>query len=426
MRKIFYMPLMALVMLFFGASCTSPQEEDVFDKSASERINGTISEYHKLLTSSEYGWVFENYPGGKEQNFGGFVHTLKFTDNQVVAMVDLETGTYTSTYKIIQYGGAMLSFDENNPMIHGFSEPDQQFVNGLNGDFEFIFMSHTQDEIIVKGKKYNDILRMFRLKEPAATYMEKVRKIALYHLTRAVLSVKEKGKDVDFSFQGRIFSYKNEAGEDIVVPFIFNDKGMYFYKPIEIDGKKVQELVFDEATVTFKDVNDLFSVTLLTPAPIDFENSRWRFFVKDPTQASSKIKNQYDQVYEEMKKENAPQPGQTLYLWERYMFGPARLLGQEGVGLYFWNGINPSTPGMGGYPTQYQLGFHGDATNPNLLHIKGKETALGFPYEPLIKIRDLFVDNSPYLVERTADPKIVKLTSQKDPEIWMVMERYWP
>lgn len=61
MRKIFYMPLMALVMLFFGASCTSPQEEDVFDKSASERINGTISEYHKLLTSSEYGWVFENY-----------------------------------------------------------------------------------------------------------------------------------------------------------------------------------------------------------------------------------------------------------------------------------------------------------------------------------------------------------------------------
>lgn len=416
MKKI-YIPFIAFIALFNSIGCSNSQEKDIFEKSSIVRVDEAIAHYKALLLSSEHGWIFENYPGGSTQEHGGFVYTLQFTENQVTAMLDINRERkVTTSYDIIPYGGAMLSFNENNSLIHAFTEPSTNLVDGLRGDFEFVFMSHTNDEIIVKGKKYGDDLRLIRLKEPAESYMNKLLTNENLIEGRGVQSLKIANTETNFSKAGRVISYENSAGEAVVIPFNYTDKGIHFYKAIDINGTKVQDLTYDGIN-SFKDEKGLFSLALLVPPPIDFANTRYAIRVDRANGVSEKFKEKFNEVKTQLATEI---PNLPLELWEQLVMGTHLGGSATGTGLRFFSLVDKIK--LTGFPTMFHADFYGDIDRPNLLYVKDKKSHMGQNLIPLAKFRDYFFENAPFLIEKQAN-NTIKLTSQKDASIWFVLEK---
>ena len=74
MKKLIYSLLAAVCVL---SSCVKDQEM-LFDKSATVRLNEALANAQKVLTSATNGWVMHYYPEG-DQIYGGFMHTMVFT-----------------------------------------------------------------------------------------------------------------------------------------------------------------------------------------------------------------------------------------------------------------------------------------------------------------------------------------------------------
>ncbi|NCC10884.1 MAG: DUF4302 domain-containing protein, partial [Bacteroidia bacterium] len=122
MKQISYLILGALVWL---VSACNPVQDQVFDKSASERVEVAIQSVTKTLKAAPKGWNMQLF-AGKIQPYGGYNLIVDFsTDDQVTVynpLVDNGQGV-TSLYTVKQCGGALLSFDTYNKAMHYFSDP---------------------------------------------------------------------------------------------------------------------------------------------------------------------------------------------------------------------------------------------------------------------------------------------------------------
>ena len=128
MKRILSYLLIAAVTSMSLVSCLY-QEEDLFDKSSSERMAETLVDIQKVLTGSSQGWVMYYYPNGGAgysagtQGIGGFVLTMTFTDTQVTAWNELLSGSATSIYRMTDDDGPTLSFDSFNRNLHSQHRP---------------------------------------------------------------------------------------------------------------------------------------------------------------------------------------------------------------------------------------------------------------------------------------------------------------
>ena len=80
MKKIFFYIMFAVAGLSLQ-SCLHDDDE-IFDKSAAERINEAVANAKEVLTSSQEGWVMHYY-AGREYAYGGLNLAMKFTDGKV-------------------------------------------------------------------------------------------------------------------------------------------------------------------------------------------------------------------------------------------------------------------------------------------------------------------------------------------------------
>ena len=74
--------VLLLLPAFALQSCLKDQE-DIFDSSASARVEKYLSDTQKVLQSSQYGWALENFPD-RNQSYGGYTYTLKFQGDTVI------------------------------------------------------------------------------------------------------------------------------------------------------------------------------------------------------------------------------------------------------------------------------------------------------------------------------------------------------
>ena len=170
MKKILYL---ILLLPFFSLQSCVEDEKDIFDASAAERIAAAMKEYRATLAAAENGWLLAYYPE-KNHSIGGYNMMAKFTAegnvtlSSEVATRNYEAGdTLTSQYDIISDMGPVLTFNTYNEILHHFTEPNgSSDVDGMAGDYEFVFMEVTPSKIILKGKKYDNKLVMTRLEEP--------------------------------------------------------------------------------------------------------------------------------------------------------------------------------------------------------------------------------------------------------------------
>ena len=167
MKQIISLSLLTLAV-FAGSSCTD--DDQIFDKSAAQRLNETKEVYTKRLCASPNGWAMQYYPTLQDESpFGrGFLMLCRFQDNGI-ATVAMNNSASNNAYKedsspweIITDNGPVLSFNSYNDVMHTFSKPDNissvsgdQSGRGYEGDYEFIVVDAPADAsyLMLKGKK---------------------------------------------------------------------------------------------------------------------------------------------------------------------------------------------------------------------------------------------------------------------------------
>lgn len=279
MKKILnILIILAACMSFYACS---NEEDDVFGKSSSERIEEALTETNTVLTSAKNGWLMKYYGNPSSTNYGGYNVLCKFNnDNTVTVASEMfpADASATSHYKLEQSAGVVLSFDGYNKIFHAFSDPDGSSLGissanngkGFYGDLEFRVVSATADSIVMTGKKHGARIVMTPLAENVnwADYLNSViRTENKMVFTKAVTQIGGKEMNVKYSSPNRtlVFTYSSDEGETVQdeAQYLVTPTGLDFYEPTEINGVTITGFIYNNETDTYVAVND--NNVVLTP-----------------------------------------------------------------------------------------------------------------------------------------------------------------
>ena len=248
-NKLFIYLLLALPALFLQ-SCQT-EEENVFDKSYSERMDDFLQKAQETLVASQYGWALDYYPKSN-QSYGGVAYTIKFTrDNAIVRYENKpDDGEVKSLYKMKEDDGPVLSFDTYNTFLHTYATPKSGEYRGKEGDFEFVIDSIGADRIKIHGKRSLNTMYLHKLSGEASEYMEKVTDLTnLFVFSDVALNVGGKPYRL-------VVTDKNNRqlaiydGDKVIAEsaYAFTDKGIRLYEPIMLNGVQLYDLTLDAET----------------------------------------------------------------------------------------------------------------------------------------------------------------------------------
>lgn len=431
MKKIYSFIIMALMLCVGFASC-SHEEDDLFGESAAQRLNKSVDKYQKLLTSSENGWVMEFLPS--DGSYGGFIYTAKFGDEDVSMASDLSlysdteewpAGTVLSSkYSVKAEQGVILTFDTYNLLFHFFSEPQgSSDVDGYESDYEFTFLktSEDQDTIYLRGKKYENILKMYKLKDTdAETFIKKTVEMSenLSKVNYQFLKIGNKEYPVDIEGKTIYINDIDSTDLELNVPMFYTPEGFHFYEPISVGGKSFQYFKYDEATGNIVADDNQSSIDL--PSATDqFLNPKlnWNFDGEDMCDG---LKELYDKLPEMS----------SSYTFEGAYIGKSTASFDFGMGYDMIIGINWNLELFGtqfSSSANYGIDLSYDEA-AGVIGIKGLGEGSGFTSSSKNKVAapfvDYILDNAPYKATFN-DGKIktqVKLESTKDPSVWFTLK----
>ncbi len=245
------------------ASCVH-DEEAIFEDSATVRLQKALSNAQTVLTGAENGWRMYYYPD-PDQSYGGFVYTMKFTQEEVEVWSELFEESSKSLYKMATDNGPVLSFDTGNYNFHYFATPsgssrnlygDSQLYQGHKGDFEFLIVSATPEEVVLSGKRTGNRIVMYPL---AAGEDPKEVADAVYACSEQVfVSTFEGtiGSDAASAYlylSDRWISMQltgDQYAEVGVVgaPYAYTETGIIFYEPVELGPYTIEGFRWEEST----------------------------------------------------------------------------------------------------------------------------------------------------------------------------------
>ncbi|MDR0824418.1 MAG: DUF4302 domain-containing protein [Prevotella sp.] len=256
------------------------EENDVFDTPAAQRLNEAQKIYEKILTDAPNGWVLEYIAGDTDANRrGAFNYLLSFKDGQVTAAVDMlaladiapnQANPYTkitSQYTFSQDMGVIVSFDTYNLYLHYYHDQHGSYTT-YKGDFEFTIMEATEDLVVLRGKKYGNIMEMHRL--PANItwdkYLEDVDNII--SLTEVYGSFKLKSGNSVLADCSKSSNNRYDftvAANSSASNAIYTQEGIKFIDAIEIAGVKVQNFKWNETSRIYNCTDKGFENLTLEP-----------------------------------------------------------------------------------------------------------------------------------------------------------------
>lgn len=189
------MAMMAITALAL-TSCAG-EEDDIFDKSAAERLNESSAKYSARLEAQPNGWAMQYYPTyNDEAPYGsGYLILMRFNpDFSVDVSMDnrFSNNVYasaTSGWEVIKDNGPVLSFNTFNSCMHAFSDPedipwteDSEQSEGCGGDYEFIIVDAPEDAsyMMLKGKKRNTYNLLTPIEE-GVDYEEYLADVKAFH-----------------------------------------------------------------------------------------------------------------------------------------------------------------------------------------------------------------------------------------------------
>lgn len=267
MKKIYYLLLLALPLIF--QSCFK-DDDDIFDKPASQRMEERLMQDQQILMGATNGWIMEYFPE-KEQSYGGYTMFIKFGENNSVTVAS-ELGkanqTETSMYELIPDSGPVLTFNTHNSLFHYFSDPSNPdgigpVDSGMGGDYEFMVVEATAEKVYLKGKKTGNTIIM----TPIATDISWTDLMQKYIDMANIMN--SAGASFSFTmgdikatatmnYRTLLFSYPGEESyEAATASFRVTTDGIAFYKPLQIGGKEITGMKYvgedENMILTFTD-----------------------------------------------------------------------------------------------------------------------------------------------------------------------------
>lgn len=183
MKKLLYILTAALA----AALCACGDNGDVFDLTASQRMDKAVERYRFALLASET-WVMEYFPD-EDLKYGGWVYVIEFREDNTLkawfegsTFIPGQSPVVESGYAVEFTTGPMLKFTTHNDYLHFFSFPggsNGAGYQGYKGDYEFTIMemSPAFDEIIMRGIKTGNRIRLTPLsgEYTPESYIEAIR-----------------------------------------------------------------------------------------------------------------------------------------------------------------------------------------------------------------------------------------------------------
>lgn len=265
--KKFALPFAAALLLLLVPSCLKDYVE-YFDQSAAERLQAVQKKTRETLAKPKYGWRMEYFIGNVDYDFGGKNMTLQFgaeLDTVRVMSEEYKDSSFTSYYRFTNDDGPVLSFDSFSPILHKYAIPSSTYYESRGGDFEFLIISCTDEEIILKGKRSGKISKLYPLDEPADTFIDRLFEVNKeFHVgtfTGTCGSTAVRGKiDVinkQFTIQEDIDEFSREEPETETAPYILTEKGLQFYEPVTFKETVLDHIDFQPVDTTFSAGADL-------------------------------------------------------------------------------------------------------------------------------------------------------------------------
>ena len=234
------------------------QEDDIFEKSSANRAAENVAELQELLVNVPNGWKMEYYPG-TDYSMGGITLLCRFDGNNVTLMsevgsVKTASGKEASSlYKVTSEESTVLTFDSFNEFIHCFSEPIMGMNTNLEGDYEFVYMGQEDNKVILQGRRYHNTMVMTPLTQGVnwkdyIGQLNLIEREAFLKTYSLMVGGQEVGNAVRTS---HLFSLTVEGQTSSSVPFIYTPEGIRFKDEITIQGKTVQNFVWNKEDMTF-------------------------------------------------------------------------------------------------------------------------------------------------------------------------------
>ena len=291
--------------LLLGASlsltcCAPSEEDDLFDKSAAERLNEIREVYSKRLMASPNGWAMQLYPTLQDEApYGsGFLLLMDFDEDYSVKVAMCNELTYNSFTKeysywedrspwdIIKDNGPVLSFNGHNRCIHTFSDPedipstgDAEHPNneqgeGFGGDYEFIVVDAPDDAsyMMLKGKKRGTYNLLTPLEQGVdyETYLRETNAFMskMFSASKPTFDVAHFGDSI-CKMSGaedglpNIYPYDGDAvTQSVFNPFLMTKRGNDFYMRFrdavatDENNVKIQDFRYDTTKDIFESVEN--------------------------------------------------------------------------------------------------------------------------------------------------------------------------
>lgn len=259
-------PLAAFALL--SGSCKN-EIDDVFDLNATQRIEKMMTECDQTLQQSDYGWRFDYTPSN-----GSMVnYVMKFKDGNV-SMENAEGDTSTSSYKIVNAEGPVLSFDTYS-ILHDLADPSQSPQGtGKGGEFEFIISKVTEDTLYLKGRKSGKQFKMSRAPQGEIQHIrlqsnldvDAGKDIAFFH---ALCGTDGSQVGVFLGEDGRSLDLLTADEQYQQTAVSFSDSGFVFSTPVQVGGQSVTEMKWDNQKKTFVTADAQVSMNDVSTCPFN-------------------------------------------------------------------------------------------------------------------------------------------------------------
>lgn len=246
MKNIINSILIGTAVLGLSA-CSLHDDTELFGEPAAERLEKNVAADKTLLESAANGWELHMWTG-KDYSGGGYTYFMKFANDKVTVSSDIASANMktTSSYDVISDQGPVLTVNTYNEVFHYLAEPSMDDDDGEQQDYEFVIMRTTNDSIYLRGKKWGNHMVMTRVAE-STSWEDEINKIQQMDegLMRTFSLVEGNDTLGGVSLgDDRILTYTDKSGYK-KIPYYVSTKGITLAKPLEVNGKALQELDYD-------------------------------------------------------------------------------------------------------------------------------------------------------------------------------------
>lgn len=303
------------------------EEDDYFDESASLRVEHAIDQVRDNLSSAENGWVMQYFCGTGVAHFEGFNLFAKFDKNGKVTIAgnhrflrDGNANKYTeatSLYSLLLEDGPVLAFNTWNDVLTPFVDPVAYYAapnslvkdgEGMQGDHNFVVMSNSDNEIILRGERHSAEVRLVKCDRSWADYIVDTETMKNSFTNSSINEYYVINNNNDTLYFSGLRNGRFRYTEDLVkgvkldsLSCVFTPNGFRTEHTDSIGSCKFHEFKMAEDKTCLKNEDGSVKVIGRWDAYIVNHTAVWKM---DASQFSTEQQNLFNQIDAELKKHN--------------------------------------------------------------------------------------------------------------------------